>query len=267
MNDTPAGVKLDPEFEHLIPPLAPDELAQLERSLQQQGCRDPLVVWKEQQLVLDGHNRFRVCRKHAIRFQVVEVSVADREAARAFIIRNQMSRRNLSPEALSYLRGKRYLEVKRQGERHDLTSGQSDQKTTAALLAEEYRVGEKTVRRDAKFAGAVDVIAGNCGADATQWVLARDVGLTRSCVVRVARMTPKAQQRFIDQLRQTGKAPRVRSARKTTLRVSTEPAVMVVELIEFLGPRAAAAIARRIHKALQEAGGRAGAAAGMQPPP
>jgi N6-adenosine-specific RNA methylase IME4 len=36
---------IDPEFKALIPPLAPEELAQLEANILQDGCRDPLVVW------------------------------------------------------------------------------------------------------------------------------------------------------------------------------------------------------------------------------
>jgi len=36
---------IDPEFQSLIPPLAPEELAQLEANILADGCRDPLVVW------------------------------------------------------------------------------------------------------------------------------------------------------------------------------------------------------------------------------
>ena len=38
-------IKIDKEFQKLIPPLAPEELAQLEENILQDGCRDPLVVW------------------------------------------------------------------------------------------------------------------------------------------------------------------------------------------------------------------------------
>lgn len=36
---------IDPEFKSLIPPLAEEELAQLEQNILAEGCRDPLVVW------------------------------------------------------------------------------------------------------------------------------------------------------------------------------------------------------------------------------
>jgi ParB family chromosome partitioning protein len=38
-------ITIDPEFKALIPPLAPEELAQLEANILRDGCRDPLVVW------------------------------------------------------------------------------------------------------------------------------------------------------------------------------------------------------------------------------
>ena len=43
----------------------------------------------------------------------------------------------------------------------------------------ELKVGEKTIRRDGKFAEAVDQIAHNCGPEAKNLILSREVGLTR----------------------------------------------------------------------------------------
>lgn len=37
---------IDPEFKTLIPPLAPEELEQLEANILADGCRDPLVTWR-----------------------------------------------------------------------------------------------------------------------------------------------------------------------------------------------------------------------------
>jgi hypothetical protein len=53
-------MKIDKEFQSLIVPLAQDELALLEKNILADGCRDPLVVWKEEGLLLDGHNRFQL---------------------------------------------------------------------------------------------------------------------------------------------------------------------------------------------------------------
>ena len=51
----------DNEFRNLIPPLQPDEHTRLEDSLKTEGNRDPIVIWKETKLMLDGHNRYDIC--------------------------------------------------------------------------------------------------------------------------------------------------------------------------------------------------------------
>jgi ParB family chromosome partitioning protein len=84
---------IDSEFKALIPPLAPEELAQLEANILADGCRDPLVTW--QGILIDGHNRFAICSKHGLTFQSVEREFAGREAAELWMIGNQMGRRNL----------------------------------------------------------------------------------------------------------------------------------------------------------------------------
>lgn len=99
---------VDPEFEALIPPLAEEELSLLEHGLLVDGCRDALVVWRETGILLDGHNRLRICREHGLPFRTVEVSIADRSAAEDWIDTNQLGRRNLSPDAASRIRGRVY---------------------------------------------------------------------------------------------------------------------------------------------------------------
>ena len=90
------GPTIDPEFRSLIPPPSAEELAQLEANLLAGGCRDPLVVWRGQGLLLDGHNRHTICVRHGIPFDIVEVDLSDRDAARVWIIDNRRSRRDLN---------------------------------------------------------------------------------------------------------------------------------------------------------------------------
>ena len=49
-------IKIDPEFQALIPPLAMEELQQLEANIVQDGCRDPLVVWPLLQLEVEDED-------------------------------------------------------------------------------------------------------------------------------------------------------------------------------------------------------------------
>lgn len=85
---------IDPEFKALIPPLAPEELAQLEANILADGCRDPLVTWRG--ILIDGHNRFAICSKHGLEFQTVQREFEDQSHVIEWIIRNQFGRRNLS---------------------------------------------------------------------------------------------------------------------------------------------------------------------------
>ncbi len=87
-------LRIDAEFQALIPPLAAAELDQLTANIIAEGCRDPLVHWKG--VLIDGHNRHRICTEHGVAFQMVEREFADRNDCMIWIIRNQFGRRNLT---------------------------------------------------------------------------------------------------------------------------------------------------------------------------
>ena len=101
-------LRIDPEFQSLIPPLSKDEKAALQASILEEGCRDPLVVWAEEKLLIDGHNRFAICTAHGIPYKIVEMSFDSRNAVKVWTIANQLGRRSLTPESVSYLRGTWY---------------------------------------------------------------------------------------------------------------------------------------------------------------
>jgi ParB-like chromosome segregation protein Spo0J len=152
-----ADIKIDPVFGELIPPLSDDERRNLEENLKgENGARDPLVVWRETGLLLDGHNRYEICSRLGLGFKVVDLSFPDREAAADWIDRNQLGRRNLKAEHLSLLRGRRYQRAKRQGARTDLTSPHSEGRLAAEQIAQEHGVSRATIERDGQFARAVE---------------------------------------------------------------------------------------------------------------
>jgi polyhydroxyalkanoate synthesis regulator phasin len=63
-------IVVNEELKAYIDPLTPDEYESLERSLLSEGCRDALVLWGD--TLVDGHNRYGICRKHDIPFQTVQ---------------------------------------------------------------------------------------------------------------------------------------------------------------------------------------------------
>lgn len=90
---TNPAIKVDPEFEALIPPLTADERSQLEANLVADGCRDPLVVWGD--TLIDGHNRHEICTRLGIPFETVTKEFSGRGHVIEWIIKNQFGRRNL----------------------------------------------------------------------------------------------------------------------------------------------------------------------------
>ena len=85
---------VDPEFRDLIPPLNEEELKLLEASIVADGCESPLIVWNG--VIVDGHNRYAICRKHGIPFSIQEKNFSSRDDAMLWMLRNQLGRRNLN---------------------------------------------------------------------------------------------------------------------------------------------------------------------------
>lgn len=102
------NLKIDPEFQSQIPPLTDDEFKQLEENILKEGkLISPLIVWNN--TLVDGHNRYAILQKHPeIYFSTMPLRFENREEAIAWICRNQLGRRNLTPEQKKFLIGKQY---------------------------------------------------------------------------------------------------------------------------------------------------------------
>ena len=90
-------MKIDPEFRDLIPSPSSEELDGLRESIQAHGCLDPLIVWKEQGVLLDGHHRHGFCEEIGVGYRTTSISLPDRGSALIWVIDHQsIHRRNLS---------------------------------------------------------------------------------------------------------------------------------------------------------------------------
>ena len=148
---------VDAEFAALIPPLSAEERQQLEENIVEHGgARDPLVVWasKGTLTLLDGHNRYEICTRLGLPFDIHEMRFSDRDGAADWMDRNQLGRRNLHPDAFTLLLGRRYNRTKRVG-RPSSKEGQNVP-VSAESLAKEHGVDAKTVKRAGKFAESVE---------------------------------------------------------------------------------------------------------------
>ena len=87
-------LKIDPELHDLIPPLTEDEHRMLEDSIMRDGCDTPLTVWNG--TIVDGHNRYNICRAHGIPFAIEERDFICKDTAIAWALERQLARRNLT---------------------------------------------------------------------------------------------------------------------------------------------------------------------------
>ena len=159
------NLSVDPEFQSKIPPLTAEERSQLEANILEEGrLLNPLIVWKG--IIVDGHNRFEILKEHPeIEYTVLEKEFAGREEAIVWICKNQLGRRNLTPEQRRYLVGKQYEAEKlaHGGSRKmegDQPSCHGDnlvsQPKTCERIAQENGVNWRSVIRSEKFAQNVD---------------------------------------------------------------------------------------------------------------
>lgn len=159
------NLKIDPEFQSKIPPLTAEERSQLEANILEEGrLLNPLIVWNS--FIVDGHNRFEILKEHPeIEYTVLEKEFASREEAIVWICKNQLGRRNLTPEQRRYLVGKQYEAEKRahggsrkmEGEQPSCHGDNLvSQPKTCERIAQENGVNWRSVIRSEKFAQNVD---------------------------------------------------------------------------------------------------------------
>lgn len=88
----------DPSLRDLLPPLAGEEREALRESIEAEGVREPLVVWRhdDQLLVVDGCARLDVAKELSLdAVPIREVTFADATSAAEWRVRTQIARRNL----------------------------------------------------------------------------------------------------------------------------------------------------------------------------
>ena len=98
MNEMLEQLKIDPEFEKVIPPLTKDEYHQLEENILDDGrIMMPIAVWGD--IIVDGHNRYRIAREYGdVPFSTTQLDFANRYEAIAWICKNQLAEKRQTKE-------------------------------------------------------------------------------------------------------------------------------------------------------------------------
>ena len=119
-----------PEMAELLPPLTGEQLAALEADILKNGCYSPVIV-NEDMVVIDGHNRQRLCEQHGLPYQMAVFSFEDMLEAKQWALDTQKGRRNLDKWEL----GKIALRLKPDIEaraKENMSAGGGDQKSEGA---------------------------------------------------------------------------------------------------------------------------------------
>ncbi|MFJ2995507.1 hypothetical protein [Pandoraea sp. NPDC087047] len=138
-------VQINEELKAYIDPLTADEYAALEQSLLTEGCRDALVLWGD--VLVDGHNRYEICRKHDIEFRTVQnPSFQSMDDVHLWMIDNHLGRRSVSDyqRGVLALRKKTILEGRSEPGAADAAAQAQPQAPQAALAGGEAGDGAKS---------------------------------------------------------------------------------------------------------------------------
>lgn len=144
-----------PEMAELLPPLTGEQLVALEADILKNGCYSPVIV-NEDMVVIDGHNRQRLCEQHGLPYQMAVFSFESMLEAKQWALDTQKGRRNLDKWELGKiaLRLKPDIEARAKenmGTRTDLLTTLSEGQppappvNTRKELADTVGIGEVTM--------------------------------------------------------------------------------------------------------------------------
>lgn len=142
-------LKIDPALRDYLPNVhdISDEL--LERSLKAEGkALDPITVWKQRNVIVDGHRRYTLCEKLGLPTPAIRYKdFKDINEVKQWMDETQRARRNLSTAEMA---------VKRAEQAKAKVKAGAKPSKAAQEVAEESGVTVRTVFRDQQFTEALE---------------------------------------------------------------------------------------------------------------
>lgn len=167
---TLADIKINYDFENLLPKQTADQFRQMEENMiAEGGAHDPLIIWDGHDVLLDGHHRMRVLKAHPeLSWYPKYVSLTDEDDAKEWIIKKAIGERNLTPiqqedltgQLLDMRKGRRGGTAQRGNngryqKSQNETSGKAD---VAQEIADELGIARSSVYRAADTHHGLDAI-------------------------------------------------------------------------------------------------------------
>lgn len=211
--NSPLDIIVDPRFRDKIPRPSEEERRRLEENILKDGLvRDPLVLWKGTNILVDGHNRWDIIQKHPeIPYTTIEQEFENEWDVVAWICRNQLGRRNISKVVYDKLIQEEYEAVQRipggdhkseefknqSGEKHHL-----DDKTpkTRKIIAEEHGITEQAVRSAVEFGRGLDA-ADAVAPGFKEEILSGDISAKKQEIAEMRKMKPEQIAEKVEEIR------------------------------------------------------------------
>ena len=198
-------VRVIDRLESLIEPLTKEQLELLEQSLLDEGrAYSPLWLWGD--VLVDGHHRYKLCKKHDLPFttmQVYETAVTI-EDLEYRIKRDAIAQRNLPASVESRYRADMV--------KHQMSLGASKSKAVATV-AKETDVTERQVYRDVQRSESIEKLDEEVKPEAEQ--------MSDASVKKLSKLPKDKQKEVVKESKKTGK-----SVAKEIAKVEKDPKEM-----------------------------------------
>jgi len=239
------NIVVNEELKAYIDPLTPEEHEALERSLLAEGCRDALVLWGD--VLVDGHNRYGICRKHGLPFQTVQnPRFKSIEDVHLWMIDQHLGRRSVSnfqrgllalrkSEILAESRLRAPAEPADAAEIADVAPGEAAAASAPSLPPAAPLNSRESIAKAARLSSSqvqmIETIQKQAAPELVAAVRSGEISINAAAVVATLPMQEQAAAAAAgkDELRQVAK--RVREAKRRPREAAAEPVVGTGEAV------------------------------------
>lgn len=188
------ALSVKPSFKDRLRKLTDEEYETLKENIIEEGkVREAIIYWEHEgkNWIVDGVNRFDIATKAGIPYKTTKKHFNSEGEALCWIAKNQYGRRNSTPEEHRYLRGMWYVELR------DMPKPAGVSINAAEIVAEETGVDERSIRRDAEYAEALDQLS----KPVRDGILTGDITASKEVVEKLLQYDADSQQRFARDVR------------------------------------------------------------------
>lgn len=232
---------VDPRFRDKIPKPSEEERRRLEENILADGLvREPLVLWKGTNILVDGHNRWDIIQKHPeIPYSTIEREFDNEWDVIAWICRNQLGRRNISKVVYDELIGAEHdaIQMSNGGDRKSAdflaqkSVGENLQlkKTeTRKFVADEHGITEGAVKSAVEFHRGLDA-ADEVVPGFKDEILSGNTPAKKSEIAEMRKMGPEQIAEKVEEIRNPKKVTFPSNPRGSRVRKPTEEELAIEE--------------------------------------